>query len=660
MPSRAVNFGADIVLLLFIAVLLLSGCFRDRDAPVAQRGVIDLSSVDMNHVASVRLDGEWEFYGNQLLAPQDFHGTRAAAPDGYAAIPGSWRGYNVNAKKLGGAGYVTYRLRIMPGKGGQDLAVHVGLVNSAYRLWADTKLIIENGEIGRTSAEEVPIQSFRQARLPITDRPVDLVLQVSNFHDREGGVLSSLELGAADKLEADLFARRSLTLISIGSLMVMGIYHVFLYTFRTRNIAPLYFGVYCLLWMIFSLTNNANGWPVRMFIGSIPAWLVNRVDLICVVISVPVIYSFLRTLYPDEFSFGLQKVTLAVAAAFLVPGLFASTLTFTSIITFFYVFCMLLICSMLVMLGRAIRAKREGAPYILLGFAVLGIVSVNDMLYDLQMIRSVYLMEAGMLAFILFQACALSVRFSRTFSAVERLSGELTDKNLVLEREIVERARLEREIVNTSEDERRRISRELHDGLCQKLTAARLHFSVVMRKLAGEGKQTGELASVSTLLEESVNQAYDLSRGLWPVEYDPHGISPSLEELTRRLSESSGVTIEFSQKRGCENCSNGALIQLYRIAQEAITNAVKHARPKKISVGLTCAERSRIVMTVLDDGIGRNVASPSTGGLGISIMNHRARMINGRLSITDAEGGGTVVTCDVPCDVESTEQKAAS
>lgn len=652
MPRSLTGYirASGLLVLLMIPLLPGWGCgVADGDIPVARRGVIDLSPADAAHIDSVRLDGEWEFYWNRLLSPRDFRGPRAPASAGFLSLPRSWKGFELDGKKLGGAGYATFRLRILPGQGRRDLTLRLGLVNSAYRLWANDELLVENGRIGKNVREELPIQSFQQAWLRIENRPIDLVLQISNYHDREGGVLSSLTLDPPSAPDAGPLKARALTLISIGSLMVMGVYHIFLYAFRTKNAAPLYFGIYCLLWMVFSLFNNANGWPVRMFIGDIPPWLLNRIDLICVVISVPVIYGFLRTLYPGEFSPRLQQAAWTAAALFLLPGLFAPTMTFTSIISLFYVICILLICYMLIMLGKAIRAKREGAFYILLGFAVLGIVSINDMLYDLQVIRSAYLMEAGMLGFIVFQACAMSLRFSRAFTSEERLSRELAEKNEVLEREIVERARLEREIVNTSEEERRRISRELHDGLCQKLTAARLHFSALMRKQGGAGRPAGELTSVSSLLEESVNQAYNLSRGLWPVEYDPHGISPSLEELTRRLSESSGIAIEFSQKRSCENCSNTALIQLYRIAQEAITNAVKHARPGRITVGLACVERTQVAMTVRDDGIGRSAATPTGGGLGISIMNHRARMIGGRLTIADADGGGTLVTCVVPC-----------
>lgn len=641
---------SGVPVLLILLILLLWGCSGKNDAaPLARQGVVNLSAADTTRSAPVRLDGEWEFYWDRLLAPKDFCGLQAPAITGFLALPGSWNGFKLNGKKLSGAGFATFRLRVLPGPAGQDLGLHIGLINSAYKLWANDKLLFENGVIGKNAAEEIPIQSFQQVKLRTENRPIELVLQISNFHDREGGVISPLLLGDPDKLAAQWVKERSLTLISIGSLMVMGVYHIFLYIFRTKSTAPLYFGLYCLLWMVFSLTNNANGWPVRVLIGDIPAWLLNRIDLICVVISVPVIYGFVRSLYPQEFSFRVQQVTWFAASVYLVPGLLSSTMMFTSLIYLYYIFCMALICYMVTMLGVAIRRERESASYILLGFLGLGIVSINDMLYDLQMIRSVYLMEVGMLGFILLQACALSRRFSRAFSSVEQLSGELGDKNVILEREIVERTRLEREIISTSEEERRRISRELHDGLCQKLTGARLQFSVLTRKLAAADKKTAELSSVSSLLEESVNQAYDLSRGLWPVEHDPQGTSPSLEELARRLSESSGIAIEFSQKQGCEKCKNTAVIQLYRIAQEAITNAVKHARPERITINFDCADRKQITLAIQDNGIGRSAAAATRGGLGISIMYHRARMIGGGLTIADADDGGTLVSCVVPC-----------
>lgn len=233
-----------------------------------------------------------------------------------------------------------------------------------------------------------------------------------------------------------------------------------------------------------------------------------------------------------------------------------------------------------------------------------------------------------------------------SFALADRISIMRRER----EEEMFERSRLEHEIVHISEDERRRISHDLHDGLCQQLTAARLRFSVLKRKqLAVDGAQP-ELTRIATLLDDAVNHAYSLSRGLWPVELDPVGAIPSLQELARRLSESSGIPIEFSRKQRCENCTSRHIIQLHRIAQEAITNALKHAQAGLIQVDFDCCGRG-VVLEVRDNGIGRGIAADSPGGLGTGIMHHRARIIDGDLRILDVAGGGTAVVCRAACDV---------
>ena len=371
----------------------------------------------------------------------------------------------------------------------------------------------------------------------------------------------------------------------------------------------------------------------------------------CFVLSVPVCHAFFRSLYPDEFSRRLGQATWALAAMFAAMGVVLPTLAFTSAIPIYYAFAAAMILYFLARLFVAVRRKREGASFILLGFIVLGGAGINDMLYDMQVIRSVFLMHIGLLVFVLCQAFALSLRFSMAFTAVERLSAELADKNVSLEQEMNESNRLAREIVNVSEDERRHISYELHDGLCQQLTGARLHFSVLRRKLAGEAAQHPEWGQLASMLERMVDDTYDLSHGLWPVDHDGRGVSPSLEELTRRLSVTGGIVIELLEDRGCDVCRNPAVTQLYRIAQEAITNTVRHARADRISITFNCADRRTMSLSVRDNGIGRDRAARSNGGLGMRIMAHRARILGGHLEVADAAEGGTVVSCTAPCEV---------
>lgn len=643
-----------LLLITSVAIICLcGGCHLRKDAPpLVRQGIINLSAVDLQNSDPIRLDGAWEFYWKQLLTPADFQAVHPPVAPAFLTLPTAWNHAVIEGKKTGSAGYATLRLRILPNTGKQELTLQLGELYSAYRLWANGVLLVENGVVGKNASEEIPCQAIRQPRLHLDGRPVDLVLQVSNYHYREGGVISSIKLGAVEKLEKRQLRRWALSLLCVGSLLVMGLYHIGLYCTRRKDRAPLYFGMYSLLWATSSFTSSATNWVVNLVVENYPVSFINRVDLFCFVISLPVGYSFFRTLYPLEFSYRLQQITMLVSLAFAGVGLALPTLEFTAFVPIVYFFSIGMILYCLLMLSRAMNKGREAASLILAGFIAMGAAGINDMLYDLQMIRSAYLIHIGMFVFIFFQAMVLSLRFSKSFNAVELLSNELSDKNRSLEDEMVERTRLAREIVSISEDERRRFSHNLHDGLCQLLTGARLQFSALVRKLADADRHKPEVTELSSLLQESVNHAYDLSRGLWPVEHDNNTLSPSLEELSRRLAESSGIVIEYNQAQGCRSCTNKGVTQLYRIAQEALTNAVKHARAGRIVVVLECRGLRELSLTVHDNGVGRNAAARATGGLGMGIMTHRARLIGGTFTVSDAEGGGTLVSCTVPCDIQ--------
>lgn len=653
------------LLAMVAAAVCLPGCGgRNVDTLHARQGIVDLSGNDgLLTSASMALQGEWAFYWMQLLEPADFHTPTPLPVSAYVRLPGAWNGSMAEGRRIGGAGYATFRLRILTQAASGDLALRIGTIASAYRLWVNGALVLENGTLGTSAATETPAQSSRLVGLP-AGRPLELVLQVSNHHYREGGVLSAIEIGPRDVLESARLGKWALVSFCIGAIAVMGLYHLVLYAFRRRNTATLYFGLYCLLWTAYLLTSDSGNWVVGLLTHKIPDLLLNRVDLLSFVLSVPVLHAFFRALYPHEFSRRPGQAAWALAALFTALGVLLPTLAFTSLIPGYYLFSAAMILYFLARLMVATRRRREGALSILAGFIVLGGTGINDMLFDMQLIQSAFLMHVGLLVFVLSQAFALSLRFSKAFTAVEQLSAELADKNLSLEAERDESHRLAREVVNVSEDERRRLSHELHDGLCQQLTGARLHFSVLRRKLAGtpqqapeqDQEQDQEWGRLATMLEDMVDQAYDLSHGLWPVEHDGRGASPSLAELAQRLSASSGIAIDLVEKRGCDTCRNGGATQMYRIAQEAITNAVRHAKASRISVSFDCADRRTMALSVRDDGTGREGAARSTGGLGMRIMAHRARILGGDMEISDAPGGGTLVRCTALCEAMAEQE----
>ena len=197
------------------------------------------------------------------------------------------------------------------------------------------------------------------------------------------------------------------------------------------------------------------------------------------------------------------------------------------------------------------------------------------------------------------------------------------------------------------------MSRELHDGLCQQLTAARLHCSVLRREHRehqGSDAADGGIEEMAGLLHGAVDHAYELSRGLWPVEHDERDLSASLEEMVGKLRVSQPFDITLTCTLACERCHGATASPIFYIAREALQNVCKHASASRVLISLDCRSSDHaLTLRIEDDGVGRIARRTSSGGLGLRIMAHRARSIGGELTINDRPGGGTVVSLTVPC-----------
>ncbi|MFN2541412.1 MAG: sensor histidine kinase [Chthoniobacterales bacterium] len=218
--------------------------------------------------------------------------------------------------------------------------------------------------------------------------------------------------------------------------------------------------------------------------------------------------------------------------------------------------------------------------------------------------------------------------------------------------------RLEHEIVNISEAEQRRIGQDLHDGLCQYLaaltcSARSLEHDLQKLNLSMEAKAAGELAG---LLQEAVVQTRDLARGLVPAHVAQLGIVVALESLAQSIRRLHGITCTFRFEGAVPNCDDKTAMHLYRIAQEAISNAMKHGKAKRIAISLDGGE-DHLTMRILDDGVGMPGFVATGSGLGI--MRYRARISGGQLNIEQLKEGGSIVTCTIAQTPHSNEIAAA-
>lgn len=224
--------------------------------------------------------------------------------------------------------------------------------------------------------------------------------------------------------------------------------------------------------------------------------------------------------------------------------------------------------------------------------------------------------------------------------------GELLYFSLFV-RDITKRIQLEREILEISEGESRRIAQDLHDGLGQLLVGAAYLCNGLHRELTARSlPEARPLNQILKVLREGIAQTRSLSRGLHPVKPEPNGLMVALAELVRRTTKLFHIRCHFACPHPILIADNIIATHLYRIAQEAVTNAIKHGKPGRIEVGLS-ETPNRILIAVKDNGAGISARSRRKLGLGLRIMEYRAGVIGGSLAIQNLAGGGTAVICSI-------------
>jgi PAS domain S-box-containing protein len=230
--------------------------------------------------------------------------------------------------------------------------------------------------------------------------------------------------------------------------------------------------------------------------------------------------------------------------------------------------------------------------------------------------------------------------------AVEQRTRELRVTNVELKSEIERRKGLEGEILSVSDREQQRLGQELHDGLCQHLTAvAFMARSMALRLKNHRVIDANDIEKIAQLVNDAASDTRDLSRALHRVDVDAAGLITALQDLVDREIWRTPCRLQVRPSFHIEN--NVMAAQLYRIAREAVINANKHAQARQIVIKLERA-RQGMVMRVTDDGVGFPDKSKLKHGLGYHIMNYRAKSIGGRLEIHSPKGGGTCVSCYLP------------
>ena len=266
---------------------------------------------------------------------------------------------------------------------------------------------------------------------------------------------------------------------------------------------------------------------------------------------------------------------------------------------------------------------------------------------------------------------ALGRRKDGSTFPIDLAVSETDDQGLTgIIRDISQRKELQRHVLEIAVEEQRRIGQELHDGTGQELTGLTLLASTLsdLFRAASGGESNGETTSLTNGaykraehissrlvrgLAEANQHVQQLSHGIMPVQVDAQGLRSALNELATNTNGQQKITCGFECRGSVDITDNTSATHLYRIAQEALNNALRHGHADEIYISLV-QQNDRIILAVSDNGVGFDRGASrteKTGGMGLRTMEYRAGLIGGTLYVERSEKGGTLVRCDVPLGV---------
>ncbi len=418
--------------------ILFTSCAKEKSIliPELQQGIVDLSKIDFTSNKPIPLNGEWEFYWKQFLDTNDFRDSSVSKSKSYYRVPLSWTEENDPANLgLGKFGYATYRSVILVGQSSNDLGLNIRSKGLSYKVFANGLLLAEAGKVGKD--ENTCIPESRSDLIPLTPvgGEIELIIQSSNFHNRNGGLDGEIIFGDLETLTTERQRNIWTDLFLAGAILMMGIYHIGLYVVRKKNYAPLLFAIFCLLLFIRILYSE----NIASEIPSID-WLIHRkIDYLTYYVSFGIFILYTSWVFRKDSSKAVAVISLFFSTIASLSVIVLPARIFTSMLFIYQGFSLIISLYLTYLMILAAIRKRSGAIVYLIGWLLFFASGFNDLLYFAGVIETVSLIPIGLFFFILCQALLLILQYERSFKINISLKDELNHINKNLETIVEER-----------------------------------------------------------------------------------------------------------------------------------------------------------------------------------------------------------------------------
>jgi two-component system, sensor histidine kinase ChiS len=392
---------------------------------LAKEGTLDLINWDFKKDGVANLDGEWEFYWNQLLTYEDFQNGNPIKPDGYFKVPSVWTNYTLNGLKIPENGYATYRLKVKTNN--MDILKGLKILTSStsYKLMINNKVVAESGVVGKNQESSKPEFRPQAVCFESSTNDFEIIIQISNYVYSRGGMWHSIYMGNDNDIRKLKEFDSGKAMFMFGVAMIMSLYHITLFLLRKRDKSALYFG---LLLLVVAIRITITGeYLILNFISSASVkWMVT-VEYMTMYWGLIMTIAFVHEIYPKEVSAKVMKITMYIGVIFSIFTIFTPISIFTKYLILYEVLIILMYSYIFFSIIQAFIKKREGAILLLIEAIIVLPAFISDVLYHWNKIQDKYgpSMEIAVFMVIFIQSYILAERFSLAFENVEKLSDKL-------------------------------------------------------------------------------------------------------------------------------------------------------------------------------------------------------------------------------------------
>lgn len=650
--------GAVITLFFFLGA-------AGKENLVVEKGKLDLTFYDWND-GPIKLAGEWEFYWNKFYRPSFFNDLTDTFSKHFAKVPSFWNkdipGQNSSEPAIG---FATYRIVVKCPSTDQQMALKFLTIESAYRVYINGKEVLNIGNADTTAIKTAAILKPYILEVTPENDSLDIVIQVSNFHNRSGGIWDSIYLGSEKQLQGNLVKQIALQCFAAGFFLLAFIYYLILFFSFKNRYTLLFFGLLCLIICIRILVTDEM--PL-LYVAHTNWEIARRLEYISLFLSVPVACLFSYYLFPLDFNKKVLYVLLPVCGLFLLLSLFGSYYYYTYVIQYYEFLILAVALYGLFVYMKAVVNKRQGSLLFLVAFCIFIFTVVNDVLYASLIIKTIPLSYFGLSVFVIILSVILSRQFSQNFAELQLANVKMLETNTELAARNREISGKNKELskINTEMDSLvNRASHDLRSPLASVLGINKLVKDVQNEKDLKEYLllQEKTLIRMDSLIKDIIDFSTNKREELELKETDfSLMVNDVLEDhayMYNALTIKKNIDIQQYEKF----ISDPRRINI--ILSNLVSNAIKYADPEKenqeLNINILVGDNMATI-EVTDNGIGieeqhlnkiftlfyRVSNNNPSSGLGLYIIKETVEKLNGYVIIHSKKGDGTSVKTILP------------